>query len=553
MSKNNENTTVIEAVEKKKLNGTQIFLIVFAIVAALGIIASVVIALIPRKNNSAFDYMNDDLTEYVYIPEEFYKSISVKVDVDPVTDRDIEYKIIKDLCANKTSPDPDKVVIPKPGLVISVGDIANIYYRGYTDNEDGTKNYFDGGCNFFDFQNFDATKDLLYALEIGSGGFIPGFEYNLIGKDTSKYSTLNKVEGEFANPGNIIVLTYSAFLADGSPVKDKTAVINLSDPELDKTWGEGFSAYFNENTKPHKIGQLFATDKENSGLYVTSPKAGEGDAKQDVYYNMTIRAAYEVSESENGVLVVDAYFPKDYQEESLRGKEAHFEVYVATVKDYNVPELDEKFITETLKMSAESLAKYDGETIVDKYKSYIRAGLEDEYDEKVKDAIETSFWTNIVAEAEFKSIPESEVDYYYNQYLAEIEATFQSGYSSYYESVEKFAEAYVGSSDWESVLRADATTAVKQKLAFYYAVREGNYSPTDAEYDAVYKELYDEHVQSYLDYYKITESDPDYEAKLATAKETIDTQYDDAYWYENVLYKYVVDKIIEEAKVSGLA
>ena len=83
--------------EAKKRNGTEIFLIVFAIIAVVGIVASIIIGAISSKNkNKTIDYLNDDLSKYVTISDD-YKKFTVDVTTDPIEDIDIEHEILKAL------------------------------------------------------------------------------------------------------------------------------------------------------------------------------------------------------------------------------------------------------------------------------------------------------------------------------------------------------------------------------------------------------------------------------------------------------------------------
>ena len=538
MSKNN-NTAPVKQEEnnqKKKLDASRIFLIVFAAIALVGILSSVIVAIALNKSKNV-DYMKDNLSKYVVVSESLYNGISVKIDLPAVSDRDIEERLVQILCKNKIIP--DDVVAPIPNVTISAGDVANIYYRGYTLGENGEKNYFDGGCNF---------NSSISALEIGSGTFISGFEYNLIGKNQNDYATMTKIDSGLTQHGDVIMLTYSAYYADGTAALAKTAMIDLSDPNLDETWGEGFSDYFN-NVKGKTIGTKFATGSTNDEkLTVVSPKAGASDAEKDVFFDMTVTSAFRISDGNK--LVVEAYFPNDYNEASLAGKTAFFEVYIKTVKDYDVPTIDEKFITETLKLTADELSSFAGNSIEEKYRSYVKAELDKEYAEDVRIEIEKFFWANLLEKSDFKKLPESEVKIYYDGYIDEINYTYSSGYSNYYSSIDEFARAYLqlgSKDDWKATLRTNAETAVKQKLVFYSVARNGGFIPTDAEYETYYAKVFDEHLKSYLEEANISETDTE---KVEQAKLTLESGYDETYWYENVLYDFVIDKVIELANIT---
>ena len=119
-----------------------------------------------------FNIMTEDLSDYIAIDKQLYTDYEVVIDRSMV-DLLIEHEVIKALYKHK-----GKEKIEGDG-VISVGDTVNIYYKGYyMDGEE--KVFFDGGDN--------TAAEKPHALGIGSGGFIPGFEYNLIGKNPADYS-----------------------------------------------------------------------------------------------------------------------------------------------------------------------------------------------------------------------------------------------------------------------------------------------------------------------------------------------------------------------------
>ena len=541
MAKNNnieKQSAQVELEEKKRLDATRIFLIVFAAVALVGILTSLVFALVPTfTKDKSLDYLKGDLSKYVYVPYDLYTGYTVTVDLPTVSDRDVEYEILELLCTHKVTPETP--VANLPGVTVGAGDIANIYYRGYTLGEDGTKNYFDGGCNF---------NDSVYALEIGSGTFIPGFEYNLVGKNQKDYATMTKITEGNTQPGDMVYLTYSVYYADGQASLSKSALVDLSDPNLDEKWGAGFSRYFSK-VSGFTIGEQFATGGgEDVKLTVSTIKDTTGD---DIYFDMSISSAYRISKDVEP-LVVEAYFPYNYGDEALDGKTAYFEVYIKSVKDYEELEFNDEFITEKVKMTAEELASYDGENLAAKYKSYLKSTLEEKYQEDVRNVTESQFWKSVIAGSTFYKLPEKEVESAYNSYVSEIQYTYANGYSSYYSSLDEFARAYLelsSGADWKATLRQDAEYSIKQKLAFYYIIREEKFIPNDAQYQELYDELFGEYLQEYLDYYGITEESDNYELKLDTAKKEILSTYGESYWRESVYYEFAIYKILDRANL----
>ena len=117
--------------------------------------------------NPAFDYFHEDLTPYLTLTKEDYEGLLVALDV---TEEDVDEYLNDTLLPSYRTP---KMATDR---AVKEGDTVYIYYTGYIDDV-----AFEGGSN--------AEEDEPYALEIGSGSFIPGFEDALIGvipADTSK-------------------------------------------------------------------------------------------------------------------------------------------------------------------------------------------------------------------------------------------------------------------------------------------------------------------------------------------------------------------------------
>ena len=223
----------------------------------------------PEIELPGVNFLEDDLSEYIEISEEYYKSFDVLVDPGRINMLEVENKIIQTLRSYKYSKE-----IEGDG-VISVGDVAHIYYKGYY-MKDGEPYFFSGGDN--------TAEASPYALEIGSGGFILGFEYNLIGKNPADYN-------------------------------------------------------------------------------------------------------------EDNPLVVETFFPENYQAAELAGKTAYFIVTVAKLVEYDAPELNDAFVSEKLQLDEEDLKEYEGETLTEKYRSYVKEQVLIENGLDIDSLVMDALWT----------------------------------------------------------------------------------------------------------------------------------------------------------------
>ncbi len=492
--------------EKRKLSGTELFMIIFAAVALVAIVASIIIGVaISSNSGKRVDYLNDNLGKYISISPEDYKNISGSiVSPDPVTDLDLEIAINKLLCEYKGAVKYDGKYVKNQ--TVTIGDKVYIYYRGYTLGDDGSRNYFDGGCNF--------TGANPSELEIGSGQFVPGFESNLLGKNPQDYSTFTKygTSGTIGNSDKIYVkytwVNTSGATLSGTRVVDLSlgkeavdaswGVIGFYDGVVGKSYGRQFTfdAYAdydatftvtayralkgNELVQITYSGSFFDSDTPVQGETAivdlsdpaTNEKFGQGfieffaDApvgiKADkvdadgkpVSLKTTIgegesNAFYDITvnaiyEVGDNPLTVDAYFPLDYSEESLQGKWAKFDVYIMKSQEYEPAIYNDAFVTDTLKYTPASLAEYEGATMTEKHTAMLRADLDKKYENALNTALNNLIFEVVTEKAKIKKLPKNDVRDYYDSYYNTITSEFSTNYSSYYETVDAFARDYLG-------------------------------------------------------------------------------------------------------------
>lgn len=489
-----------------------------AVKLALEIVSSLVIG-------DGFDILGADLSQYVEIEDKYYKGYEVIVDPDRVTDFDINNEIVTALCKNK-----DKTAVEGDG-VVTAGDVVNIFYRGYYIDDDGAKIYFDGGCNF--------PSASSSALEIGSASFIPGFEYNLIGKNKADYATLTKITEGDALATDIIYITYSALRADGSKESARSAIVDLSDPKNDEVWGKGFSDYWKNNTAT--VGQKIES------ITVDSVKTG---GMSDVYTDIKVNEIYRINATEEKpTLVVEAYFPEGYQAQELAGKVSYFEVFITGLTEYNAPELNDAFITDTLKL-ADTLADYEGETLVEKYRSYLREKYLTDNGLDVDSLIQDAFWDSVMAGGVVKEYPYIALLEIYSSYLYELEYYYQS-YSYYYE-YDEFMCLYIGlevGSDWRGALREMAESQLKQELIFYGIMQKEGLTPTDSEY----AEWFNDYLTEALEKSGITpdkyHSEALYNAEREKYRSQLISSKGEEYFRTLMCYQVTLDAVMSYANV----
>ena len=514
----------ITTTPEKGLDATKIFLVIFAVIALVGIITASVFGVIGAINKKPFDYEGASLSKYkkyIEISESDYKNYEVLINLDSVTDLDVQHEIIKLQYANRKSGDGKN----KVGQTIKVGDTANIYYYGYTLDNDGAKVPFTGGSNL---------SSTVTALGIGSGNMITGFELALVGKNSGDYRTMTKrTEGTVA-ANSLVTITYDFVSFDGAPESGATATIDLAE-DVDAKYGEGFKDYIIGATIGEKITEPLYIDHVGT----------DGITRSDVYSDVKVVNVVEFSEGEP--LTIEVTFPRPYTSSpALEGKTVLFDIYIVTSVSYETPEFNDEFITETLKVTADDLKDYEGATLTEKYTAKIRADLEKTYQDNVNATIETALWEHFHKVVTVKKLPEAEVSIFYANYENEIYSYYNT-YSSYYSSFDQAARDYlqIGSTaDWKAALLKNAEQAVADKLTFNYIMKAEGLTPDAATIERLYNEMLQEMIDAYLTQYGINredyETEEEYNKEVEKYRDLILTNYGEDYILENVQYEYVM-------------
>ncbi len=516
-------------------------IIIISVLALVAIAGGIILGVFLANRNKPVDYWKDNLGKYISISEAQYKNYELpEIPLEKITEEGLQRKINKLLVANK-SKDPLHDGAFVTNLPMSLGDVAYIWYRGYTVDENGVETDFEGGSNF---------SSQIAELELGSGSFIPGFEEALIGVVPKEHSTFEKQTMGSVQAGDIIYLTALVYNPDGSYKSLKSERIDLGNKEaVDAKYGAGFTEFFIGKTtetgtnEPQKIGETIGSKV----FYVG------GSSMATAYYDMKIDFA---TRCETNPVTIDVRFPADYSKVSLRGVEAKFDVYVTYAKIYDVPTFDDKFVTETLKVKEETLAGYNGTTVTEKYTELLREEYKEEVTEQNRVVLEDEMWKYYKSVVTVKKLPESSVQEFYDSYYNEIEQYYAS-YTASYETIDAFAVAYLGlasGADWRNHLIDKAKDIVLEKLLFYYIMREDGLEPPEAYYRAEYDKMY----QEYLDYYIELNAETlskyegeEYDREIALLKQEMDSYYGEQYFKESIYYDYATKILLEYALGEG--
>lgn len=479
------------------------------------------------KNAKEINYLRANLNRYISFPDGAYKNIEVDIPLFEYTDEQLQRKINVLLVENKDET-PKYNGLGMISVPITLGDVVKIYYRGYKVDENGKQTEFDGSSNFT-----DATP---YSLEIGSATFIPGFEDALIGVTPSDYATFSTIHSGEVTADMVVYISYTALYPDGKSATATNKRIDLSRTDLDEELGEGFRAFLlgeGEGATPVKIGEKVSAK--------TFPY-GEGSAG---YSDIVVSFA---TKCETNPCTIDVTFPADYAEVSLRGVAVKFDVFPSSVVVYDTPEFNEEFLTEKLEIKAEDYADYEGETLVEKYKASQKEYMTKALDTANVKLIMDALWDVFKEKVEVKKLPKRSVSKYYNAYYAEVENYYVSN-SQYFNSIDEAAIQYLAvskDSDWRAYVKEMAEDSVLEKIIFYYIIRKEDFTPSRAEYNTLYDEIYNQHLDEYIEensgnLSKLEGTAYDNEYKRLEAE--MRKEYTENYFKECVYFEYGTRKI----------
>ena len=461
---NNENAVTNDG-DKQTKSGKKIFTELWFILTLCGvafITVLVILISIARggglswknlfgKSDGDLDFVNDSLDSYINIKESEYKGIEINVPMKPPSDIDVENAINRLIATNRNlTPKGTYTNVP-----VKLGYDVNISYLGYQLDDDGRRFLVPDAGNYKSAN----TKTDRYTIGLNSDVFGIGFDEGLIGKTPN-----GKLGGvrDYGNvmDGNIIYATVSFILDNGLVYDEVEVAIDPSADNFEKCWGIG--AY--ENLFKNVPGFDMITLTGNS--YMTFPLE---DGGQITYTALTVNY---VSAASVAPITVESYFAFDYTVEELRNEKVYFDVYIESVVEYDVPELDEKILTEKLKLSADTVAALEGTTPEEKCKSYYKEKLAEEYDAVCKSYVEYQMWAQLKKNISVTMYPQKEVDRIYvalvedySKALLEENTVNNSGYT-----LDEYMREALGlgeGEEWTSYLLAQVKDTVKERLIVY--------------------------------------------------------------------------------------
>lgn len=550
----------------KKISPKKLVIIITAAIVGLALLVLGIVSIVNYvKNDSGFNYLKSDLTKYIEFTGD-YKNFDLNIDIAEPRDIDIDVTIINMLCEDK--PAKPWLKESTANFTIKPGDVVYIWYRGYLLDDEGNPIEVAGMSNF--------ASSTPHALEIGSNGFVPGFELDLVGKKTGDSGKFEKITSGTGDSGSVayVSFTKTTFKDDGTSNKTtgSSVRIDLSDTTVDEKYGEGFT----EKIKSIIIGTKVEFKSKIDGKDVT-------------YTDLTVDFVTNCEkDAEKGPIKVNCYFPYDYSNNTdLRNEDAVFEVYIEKADFYyeEMPEFNDEYLKKKIEdkdiaVTVEKLEEYEGETLVDKYRAYAKELMQKIYEAEYDSLVETAIWEHYAEIAKVKKYPTSKVDETYFDYAGELQNLYMSNggriYNQYtgsydtHDTFNAYANAYLGITSyseyyyygetaWQYAVYDMAEDFVKERLILYYIMRYENIMPSKEALAEEVELIKDEYLEEYIDQYLENESktEADYpgekwdEFKAERAKE-IFSYYDDAHFEERAYYSLAAEAIIEWPNVITL-
>ncbi len=487
-----------------------------------------------------FDYLEADLSEYLEIPEN-YKNFKVEIDIAKPHDIDVDVAILNMLYADRDTEMKYGGTVTSP-IEITAGDVVLIWYRGYILDDDGNEIAVTGMSNF--------GKGAADSLAIGSNNFIPGFELNLVGKNTGDYSKFVKITSGNVKENQIAYVTYTKVKNGDDQTKVTESNVRLDfSKDLDAVYGAGF--------EEKVIGHLIGGKSE-----ITTTLDGDTYTYRDFKVNF-------VTECETNPIVVETYFPYDYNREDLRNETAYFEVYVEGVQVYDTPEFTDEYLKKKIEdkeinVTLDELNEYEGATLTEKYRLFAKDKMVELYESEYKIKVEEAVWAHFAEIFKATKYPEDKVKAIYDDYVDDISEAFvsyggqlydsTSGQYKTYDTLDAFAKVYVGATKdktWQDIVMGESEKFVKERLVLFYVMKAEGLTPTaeeyQAEYDRLYKEYLDEAIEQFFSYAgkdRDDYTDEEYEEIVEECKDILDSTFDDDYFfvlpYSNILAKTII-------------
>ncbi len=462
-----------------------------ALICAIVIFVTVVVSSIFYIRNAVkgtkgeFDYTKETLTDYITLGD--YENLTVTPEYNKIRAVDVKNNVLTLLAGEKNYSSATNASY-NTATNITVGDVVNLYYRGYVVEEDGTRNYMDGMSNLGG-TTYATMK--AYSLPIGADSFIPGFSLALDGATVGQYPKMEVSRDVTVASDMIAFISYTRYpvttnkyskVETQGTVETGTSVLvdlTLGKDEIEATYGEGiYELLVGNGIASGETGHIAAAKADGENVISNTTKGHRGTTADGVDYKYT-KLAVEYTMSANyyeNYQPIEVEFPANYSSADLAGKTAFFQIIIESVNEYGFGEHGEEvtlvgvdsedaavkeatrakinpILDEALKdnddfndyLEEKGLTNSEENDTNDYYQlytDYLFAKDEEDYKIKYENALYQAIIDAIVASTTVKA-DHPELEAKYNASLI----TFRESYAengSDYATIEEYAEATIG-------------------------------------------------------------------------------------------------------------
>ena len=569
----------------KRLSPIHIVALICAVVilATVGVSAGLLISSAIKNNKKEFNYMNEDLAQYIDLKAENYASLTVSPEYNELRDVDIQHTILN-LVAGEKNYSSAETTQYNTNTIINVGDVVNLYYRGYILDDEGQPKYVDGMSNLI---GSTYTTMSAYSLSIGGDSFIAGFSLALDGAKVGDYPFLERQRGDVTIDNTMVAFVsytrypittnkYSHVETQGSVETQTGAFVDLTlgKDEIDATYGEGFyERLVGNGIASGETGHIAAAkaDGENVINSTTGLRTQTADGADYKYTRISVEYAIAANYYE-GYEPIEVEFPANYSSTELAGKTAYFQIMIESVKEYKFDGLDKdavvlsntavinpilkKALAEDEDFMATVTLPEEGEEDTNDYYALYTQYLKDQNEEDYLLANENALYQAIIdklVEITDVTADHPELEAKYNASLI----TFRSSYAengTNYATIEEYAEAVIGGDhyitvgegedavkvfDWKAAVKQLSVDYFTERMVVYQIIKnEGLYSKE--AYDAAYEKVCNDYSEEYRKSYCKTNG-IDIDDMTVQEKQAVDAAVK-TYLYSNLGYEYLADR-----------
>ncbi|MBQ2863592.1 MAG: trigger factor [Clostridia bacterium] len=192
---------------------------------------------------------------------------------------------------------------------------------------------------------------------------------------------------------------------------------------------------------------------------------------------------------------ISVKFPDPYQNNpDLAGKDAVFTVTVNKITRTKNPELTDELVKENPK-------DFENMATAAEYKEHIKEHLEEEVKTENNKKIINAAWKYVLENATYNSYPDGILEQYEQTYLDYYEHTVAANQNQHLKEYVK-AQGYTSIEAFnEAVVKPEAETALKEKLALYAVAKLVDVKITADDVKVYAEEYYEDYIEPSLEFY----------------------------------------------------